>query len=114
MSPASNVKKYIYPKSYLKEHSWFDCKYRILDTATISHKDHCDSLYFHKIVLKKCYTCLKDTPNSPPLWFNVVPSPEKLCQAVVVINDQANLQPKLNKGAGDASVTIFVTDCLEN
>ena len=26
-------------------------------------------------------------------------------------NDQAILQPTLNKGAGGASLTIFVTDC---
>ena len=55
---------------------------------------------------------LKDTQNSPfPLWLNVVPSLEKLCQAVVVRNDQANLQPTLNKGAGGVSLPIFVTDC---
>ena len=44
-------------------------------------------------------------------WFNVVPSLEKLCQAVVARNEQANLEPTLNNGAGGASLTIFVTDC---
>ena len=54
-------------------------------------------------------------PRVPsPLWFNVVASLEKLCQAVVIKNDQANLQQTLNKGAGGASLTIFVTDCLQN
>ena len=28
-------------------------------------------------------------------------------------NNQANLQRTLNKGAGGASLTIFVTDCLQ-
>ena len=32
----------------------------------------------------------------------------------MVKNDQANLQPTLNKEAGGASLTIFVTDCLQN
>ena len=35
---------------------------------------------------------------------------EKLCQAVVARNDQANLQPTLYKVTG-ASLTIFVIDC---
>ena len=47
---------------------------------------------------------LKDTQISPYPWFNVVSSLEKLCQAVVTRNDQANLQPTLNKGAGCASL----------
>ena len=50
-------------------------------------------------------------PEFPSSWFNVVPSLEKLYQAVLVRNDQVNLQPTLNKGAGDASLTIFLTDC---
>ena len=54
---------------------------------------------------------LKDTLNSLSLWFNVVPSLEKLFQAVVSRNEQVNLQPTLNNWAGDASLTIFVTDC---
>ena len=56
---------------------------------------------------------LKNTQNSSSPWFNVVSSLEKLCQAVVARNDQANLQPTLNKGAGGQSLTIFVTDCLQ-
>ena len=50
---------------------------------------------------------------SPPPLLKVVPSLEKLCQAVVARNDQTNLQPILNKGAGGASLTISVTDCLK-
>ena len=57
---------------------------------------------------------LKYTQNSNSPWFNAVPSLEELCQAVVARNDQANLQPTLNKGAAGASLTIFVTDCLQN
>ena len=54
---------------------------------------------------------LKDTQKFPSPWFNVVPSLEKLCWAVVARNDQANLQRTLNKEAGSASLTIFVADC---
>ena len=57
---------------------------------------------------------LKDIQNPPSLWFNVVPSLEKLCQAAVARNDQANFQPTLNKGTGSSSLTIFVTGCLQN
>ena len=57
---------------------------------------------------------LKDTQNSPSLWFNVVQSLENLYQAVVARNDLANLQSTLNKGAGGTSLTIFVADCLQN
>ena len=50
-------------------------------------------------------------PKSPNDKFNVVPSLEKLCLAVVARNDHANLRPILNKGAGGASLNIFVTYC---
>ena len=53
---------------------------------------------------------LKNIQNS---IFNVVPILEQLCQAVVAKNEQENLQPTLNEGAGDAILTIFVTDCLQ-
>ena len=36
---------------------------------------------------------------------------KKPCQAVETTNEQAYLQPTLNKGGGGASLTIFVTDC---
>ena len=53
----------------------------------------------------------KDTQPPPPYsWFNVLLSQEKRCQAMVVSNEQANLQPKLKKGAGGASLTMCVTD----
>ena len=32
------------------------------------------------------FDVLKDTHNSPPPWFNVVPSLQKLCQAGVAVN----------------------------
>ena len=51
-------------------------------------------------------------PSIPPtFWFIVVPGLEKLCQAVVARNQQANLQPTLNKVAGGTSLAVFVTDC---
>ena len=42
----------------------------------------------------------------------LVPSLEKLCQAVVARNEQTNLQSILNKRARAARLAIFVTDCL--
>ena len=57
---------------------------------------------------------LKDTQNSSSPLVNVVTSLEKLCQAVVVSNEQADLQATLSKETGDASLSIFVTDCLQN
>ena len=36
---------------------------------------------------------------------------KRLCQAVLAMNDQVNLQTTLKKGAGGASLTNFVTDC---
>ena len=69
-------------------------------------------LYFHEKVLKN--VCSKIPRIHPPPWFNVVPNLEKLRQAVMARNDQANLQPTLNKWAGRSSLTIFVTNCLQN
>ena len=43
-----------------------------------------------------------------------MPSLEKLCQAVVARNEEANLQPTLNEGAEGVGLTVFVTDCLQN
>ena len=40
----------------------------------------------------------KDTSDCPSPSSSVVPSLEKLCQAVVIRNDKANLQTTLNKG----------------
>ena len=74
--------------------------------VTIIDKNNWDSLYFHK----KVQTCLKLHKILPPPWLNVVPSLKKPCQAVEIRNEQANLQPTLNKGGGGgASLTIFVT-----
>ena len=54
-------------------------------------------------------------PRIPfPLWLNGVPSLENICQALLASNEYTDLQPILSKGAGDASLTIFVTDCLQN
>ena len=63
---------------------------------------------------KKMLDLLKDTQNSISPWLNVVASLENLCQAVVARNGQANLQPILNREAVGASLTIFVTDCLQS
>ena len=54
---------------------------------------------------------LKNTQASLSPWLNVVASLKKLCQAVVVKNDQENFQATLNKRAWGASLTIFVTGC---
>ena len=56
---------------------------------------------------KQMLDLLEDTQNSSSPWLNVVPRLEKLCQAVVVRNDQTNLQPILNKGK---SVQVYFWD----
>ena len=56
---------------------------------------------------KKMLDSLKNTQNAPSPWFIVVPSLEKRCEAVVLRNDQANLQPTLNKAAG-VQVSLFM------
>ena len=53
---------------------------------------------------------LQDIQDSPFPWLNVVSSLGKLCQTVLARNKQANLYPTLNKGAGGASLKVFVTD----
>lgn len=57
---------------------------------------------------------LKDTQNVPSFWLNILPILEKLLQEVVTRNRQANLQPTLNKGPGGATLTIFVTNCVNS
>ena len=57
----------------------------------------------HYIFIKKFWKVLdlfKDTQRLPTAWFNILPSLEKLYQAVMARNDQANFQPTLNKRAG--------------
>ena len=47
-------------------------------------------------------------PRVPhPFGFYIVPSLEKIYQAVVARNDQANLQPTLDKVDEGASLTIL-------
>ena len=52
---------------------------------------------------------LKDTQNSPSPLVQCFTKSGKVCQSVVARNEQANLQRRLNKRAGGASLTIFVT-----
>ena len=55
------------------------------------------------------FTCLK-IPKTPPPIDSIVPiapSLKKLRQVVITMNEQANLQPTLNKGEGDTSL-IFL------
>ena len=47
----------------------------------------------------------------PPVQCCVKNRKAMLFQAVVARNDQANMQPTLNKESGGASLTIFVIDC---
>ena len=51
---------------------------------------------------------LKDTQNSYSSK-----SMEKLLQAALTRNEQANFQPTLNKVAREASIPIFVTVCTK-
>ena len=59
---------------------------------------------------KTTFDFLKFTQKSTLPRFNVVTTLKKICQALLARIEQANLQRTLNKGAGDASLTIFVTD----
>ena len=71
----------------------------------------------HYIFIKNSHKMLDFAQRYPKfllLLFNVVRSLEQLCQAVVAKNNKANLQPTLHKRAGDASLTIFVTYCLQS
>ena len=93
----------------------FNCISIVLtkNSSTISDKNNWHSLYFHKKVYKKTLDLLKVTQNSPYPWLDIVPSLKKTCQAEEIRNEQTDLQPTLNKGGGGASLTIFVTDCLQ-
>ena len=50
-------------------------------------------------------------PESPLPLVQCCAKAGKTVQGSGWPNDQANLQPTLTKGAGDASLTKFVTDC---
>ena len=47
-------------------------------------------------------------------WLNFVPSLKNLRQVVPARNEQANLQPTLNKEEGVWVSQLFVTDGLQN
>ena len=65
---------------------------------------------FIKKVHKKILDLLKITQNSPSSWLNVVPSLRShASQWRTEMN--SNLQSTLNKGGGEATLTIFVIDC---
>ena len=64
-------------------------------------------MFSWKVKKKKMLELLKYTQISPSPSFNLLPSLEKVCQAVVASNDQKNLQPILN----GATPTIHVSDC---
>ena len=78
---------------------------KFTDFVTISNKNNCDSLYFHKKVHKKTLDLLKFTQNPP---FPLTQCPQ--CQAAKTRNEQTNLQPTLNKGRGGVSL-FFFTKC---
>ena len=67
----------------------------------------------HYIFMKKSlkYASLAQRYLESP---TLVPSLEKLCQAVVARNEQTNLQSILNMRARGTLLEIFVTDCLWN
>ena len=56
---------------------------------------------------KKCLTC-SNIPRIPPPLVQCCATSGK---ATPGSGGQANLKPRLNKGAGGASLTIFMTDC---
>ena len=63
---------------------------------------------------KKIFDLLKDTEDCACPLTKCLPILKKLFKTVQARNEQANLQPTLNKEGDVASLTIFVTDCLQN
>ena len=76
----------------------------------ITNSIHFCLFYFQRLS-KVLDTVKRLAQSSPSPLLNVMPSLEKLCQAVLSMNEQANLQPTSNKGAGCLSLTMFVIDC---
>ena len=66
---------------------------------------------FHEKSPEKCQTCSKVPIISPLPGTMLCQVCKKPCHATVARNDQTNSQTTLNKGAGGATLTIFVTDC---
>ena len=63
---------------------------------------------------KKIFDLLKGTQDCACPLTKCLPIPKKLFKTVQARNEQANLQPTLNKEGDVASLTIYVTDCLQN
>ena len=76
--------------------------WKIFISPTISHKNLCKNYWDSVIIMKKSwkmFDLLEDSQNHSP-WFNVVPSLQNLCWAVEARDEEANLQPTLNKETG--------------
>ena len=76
----------------------------------ITNSIHFCLIYFQRLS-KVLDTVKRLAQSSPSPLLNVMPSLKKLCQAVLSMNEQANLQPTSNKGAGCPSLTMFAIDC---
>ena len=63
---------------------------------------------------KKIFYLIKDTQDCECPLTKCLPILKKLFKTVKARNEQVNLQPTLNKEGEVASLTIFVTDCLQN
>ena len=63
---------------------------------------------------KKIFDLLKDTQDCACPLTKCLSIPKKLFKTVQARNEQANLQPTLNKEGDVASLTIYITDCLQN
>ena len=63
---------------------------------------------------KKIFDLLKDTQDCACPLTKCLSIVKKLFKTVQARNEQANLQPTLNKEGDVASFTIFVCDCLQN
>ena len=57
---------------------------------------------------------LKDTQSSPFLLVHCCAKSGKAVPWSDGRNELADLQPTFNKGEGGSSLTIFVTECLQN
>ena len=63
---------------------------------------------------KNIFDLLKGTKDYACPLTKCLPIPKKFFKTVQARNEQANLQPTLNKEGDVGSLTIFVSDCLQN
>ena len=63
---------------------------------------------------KKIFDLLKDTQDCACPLTKCLSIPKKLFKTVQARNEQANLQPTLNKEGDVVSLITYIIDCLQN